>query len=199
DRALALGRDLGEEDVQVIALHIGGDGRCSRGDFRGLRDLQEALRIAEAGGNASEIVISHTYVGEWRWLMEGPEVAVSDYERAIEVAEGRGAVNQGIQAKAVLLPAFVELGRWDRALERAEELLRIGERLDPSLQVVVRSTRASLRAARGLPVGDDPEELVRLAWPTGEVQVMAMAAVTAADLAILGGDRDRALELIREY
>ena len=198
-RALALGRELGDEDVQIIALHIVGDGRCSSGDDGGLRDLEEALRIAETGGKASEIVISHTYVGEWRWLFEGPATAVADYERAIEIAERRGAVHQGTQARVVLLPAFVELGRWDQALAWTDDLLATRERLDPSLLVIVRSVRAYLRSARGLDIEDDPEELVRLAGPTGEVQVMAMASVTAAHHALTRGDRARAIEHVREF
>jgi class 3 adenylate cyclase/tetratricopeptide (TPR) repeat protein len=199
DHAVALGRDLAADEARVIGLHVRGDGRCSSGDIGGLLDLEEALSIAEAGGNASEIVISHTYIGEWRWLLEGPAVAVADYERAIEVADGRGAVNQGTQAKVVVLPALVELGAWDRALAWTDELLRVPERLDPSLLVVVRSVRTSLRAARGLEIDDDPEELVRLARPTAEVQVIAMASVTAADLAVRRGDADRAIEHVREF
>ena len=199
DRALALGRALGAEDIQVIALHIAGDGRCSRNDDRGVQQLEEALRIAEQGGNASEIAISHTYVGEWKWLFEGPLVAVPDYERALEVAEGRGAVNQALQAKVVVLPAFVELGWWDRALVRSGELLAMSDRLDPALLAVVRSIRASVRSARGLDAEDDPEGLAELARPTGEVGAIAISLVTAAGLAVVHGEADRATGYLREY
>jgi tetratricopeptide (TPR) repeat protein len=75
----------------------------------------------------------------------------------------------------------------------------MGDRLDPSMLVAVRAVRASLRAARGLDIEEDPEELVRLAEPTGEIQVIAMALVVAADLAALRDDADRALGHIREF
>jgi tetratricopeptide (TPR) repeat protein len=199
DRALALGRELGAGDIQVIALHIAGDGRCSRNDDRGVQQLEEALRIAEQGGNASEIAISHTYVGEWKWLFEGPIAAVPDYERALEVAEGRGAVNQALQAKVVVLPAFVELGWWDRALERTDELLTVTARLDPALLAVVRSIRASVRSARGLDADEDAEGLVDLATPTGEVGAIALSLVTAGDLAAIRGERYRAIGYLGEF
>jgi ATP/maltotriose-dependent transcriptional regulator MalT len=108
-------------------------------------------------------------------------------------------VNQGLQAKIAVLPALMELGRWDRAQAQTDELLAMPDRLDPSLLVIVRSVRASLRAARSLDVDDDPEQLVRLAVPTGEVQVMALATVTAAKLALVHGDTDRATAYVREF
>ena len=116
DRALELRSDAPEDDeIAVMALHIRGDARCSLGDEGGLEDLEEALSIALTRGSASNLVISHTYVGEWRWLLEGPAAALPAYEEAMAVAERRGSLNQGTQAKMVALGLLSDLGEWDCA------------------------------------------------------------------------------------
>src|SRR5437867_1700918 len=112
--ARAPGRNAHRRRGAGASRGVGRDRASARGSIGGLEDLEEALAIAEAGGVASDIVISLTYIGEWRWLLQGPEVGVPDYERAIAIAAHRGAVNQGVQARVAVLPALVELGRWDR-------------------------------------------------------------------------------------
>jgi len=201
ERGLELGRVLDAPEVMIVALHVRGDGRCSAGDVGGLDDLREALEIATARGSGSDIVISHTYVAEWLSLMSGPAAGLDAYEEAVTLAEHRGAFNQGTQAKVASLSALVELGRWDDALRRVGELLRLGsDRVEPPLLVVLRSTRAGLLLARG--EGDeldDPEELIGPARRTGEQQMLALAATVAARIAMARGDRAAARAFVAEF
>ncbi len=201
ERAVELGRALRAEDVVVMALHIRGDDRCTLGDVEGLEDFEEALSIAQTGGSASNLVISHTYVGEWRWLLEGPAAALPAYEEAMAVAERRGSLNQGTQAKMVALGLLSDLGQWDRALRWSEELLGLGPgQLDLPFEIVVRASRSWLSLMRGITDDlDDPRELVERARPTRTLQVIARVLAVAASLALARGDRASASDLLREF
>ena len=201
ERAIELGRSLHAEDVVVMALHIRGDDRCTLGDVEGLEDFEEALSIARTGGSASNLVISHTYVGEWRWLLEGPAAALPAYEEAMAVAERRGSLNQGTQAKMVALGLLSDLGEWDRALRWTDELLALGSgQLDLPFEIVVRAARSWLSLMRGVTDDlDDPRELVERARPTRTLQVIARVLAVAASLALARGDRASASDLLREF
>jgi class 3 adenylate cyclase/tetratricopeptide (TPR) repeat protein len=201
ERAVELGRELDADDVVVMALHIRGDDRCTLGDVGGIDDFHDALRIAQTGGSASNLVISHTYVGEWRWLLQGPAAALPDYEEAMVIAQRRGALNQGVQAKMVTLGILTDLGRWDEALRWTDELLDLGPgQLDVPFEVVVRAVRSWLRLMRGVDEElDDPRELVERARPTGALQVIARALAVAACLAQARGDRASATAMLAEF
>ncbi|HUL86497.1 MAG TPA: adenylate/guanylate cyclase domain-containing protein [Actinomycetota bacterium] len=201
ERAIELGRALHAEDVVVMALHIRGDDRCTLGDVEGLEDFEEALSIAQTRGSASNLVISHTYVGEWRWLLEGPAAALPAYEEAMAVAERRGSLNQGTQAKMVALGLLSDLGEWDRALRWTDELLGLGPgQLDLPFEIIVRAARSWLSLMRGITDDlDDPRELVERARPTRTLQVIARVLAVAASLALARGDRAYASDLLREF
>ncbi|HTG46692.1 MAG TPA: adenylate/guanylate cyclase domain-containing protein [Actinomycetota bacterium] len=200
DEALALAREVGADDVAIIALHIRGDGRCSTGDLGGLADLGEALAIAERRGVASDIVISRSYLGEWRCLRDGPAAALPDYEGAIALAERRGALSQGDQAKVVALELQVDVGRWDQASRRAEELLGLEPgRLDEPFQVIARAVRAWLALQRDGEAVEDPDELVALAAPTGTLQIESRALAVAACLAAASGRAEDAIGFVDAF
>jgi class 3 adenylate cyclase/tetratricopeptide (TPR) repeat protein len=201
DRALELGRRFDAVDVQIIALHIRGDSRCSRGDPTGLEDLHEALRLSEATGNASDIVTSQNYLAEWLWALEGAARAVPYMEAAVELAERRGAVSQGQWAKTGSLMAFFEWGDWDRVLLWADEVLAAGrEMLDETLWVVARVMRSWVLLLRGsADEADDYLELVDEARPLREMQAMAPTLVVGAALAQSAGHDDHARALLVEF
>ena len=202
DRALKLRNDAPEDDeIAVMALHIRGDARCSLGDEGGLEDLERALQRARAGDDAADIVTSGSYLGEWLWAMEGPSAGLEQCIAALEVAERRGVLDQGLWTKAGGVGMLIELGDWDRALAWAHEILATGrDRLDPALFAASRTAMSRIASLRGRPDdADDPDELLALARPVGELHVLAPALAVASRLFLDGGRRMKARELLREF
>jgi class 3 adenylate cyclase/tetratricopeptide (TPR) repeat protein len=202
DRALGL-RDAAPEDdeIAVMALHIRGDARCSLGDTGGLEDLERAMQRSQAGDNAADIVTSGSYLGEWLWAMEGPAAGLEQCLAALEVADRRGVVDQGLWTKAGAVGMLIDLGDWDRALTWSHEILATGrDRLEPALVVASRTAISRIASLRGrLYDADDPGELLALARPVGELHVLAPALAVASRLMLDAGRGEEALELLREF
>jgi tetratricopeptide (TPR) repeat protein len=176
DRALGLLDDT-EGEIAMIALHIRGDARSGEGDESGLEDLEEALRIARATGDAVGIATSEHYLAEWAWAMRGPAAGLVHFSSALEMTERRGLAVASLWAKVGLLGASFDLGEWDRALEIAAEMLSVGrERLDGSLEATARIFRARILTLRGRHDEAGPaEELLAVVRPVEELQVLAPA------------------------
>ena len=201
DRALAMTRGSGHDEIVVMSLHIRGDARCSMGDRRGLDDLREALRLAREAGNAADIVTSNDYLADWLWAIEGPAVALPQYEEALAVAERRGVVSQGQWTKAGSLGPLFELGRWAEVDQRCEELLALGAgRLDGALFALVRTMQTRLAILRGRPAeAATSEELMELVRPIGELHVFAPALLVSALVSAAAGDREAAAGYLEEF
>ena len=202
DRALELRRDGPDDDeIAVMALHIRGDARCSLGDEGGLEDLEHALHRAQAGGNAADIVTSGNYLGEWLWAMEGPAAGIEKCTAALEVAERRGVVDQGLWTRAGGVGMLFDHGEWDRALAWSQEILAVGrDRLDPALYAASRTAISRIASLRGRPRdADDPDDLLALARQVGELHVLAPALAVAGSLLLDAGRAEEALRRLREF
>jgi class 3 adenylate cyclase/tetratricopeptide (TPR) repeat protein len=194
DRALGLLEDERDE-VAVMALHLRGDARCSMGDLEGgLADLADALRRAEDAGRVGDVVTSRNYLAEWRWAVEGPAAGLAEWESALALAERRNQHSQATYAKGGTLAALLDVGEWDRVLERSAELLALPpRRLDPAVSVTAILTRARVLLARGRRSEViEPDELVRAAERLQEIHALAPALVTAAEISLTDGDAERA-------
>jgi len=200
-RALDLLAADGHEEVVIMALHIRGDARCADGDLSGLADLEEALRLAEATGGAADVVTSHDYLGEWRWLMEGPRAGLRHVEAALAVAERRGVRSSAAWTKAGALEMLLDAGEWDRAREWCEELIAQGpDRLDPTLMAVARTIRSHMALLQGRKdEADPPGELVALARQVEELHALAPALAVAAELAVAEEDATNAAAFVEEF
>jgi class 3 adenylate cyclase/tetratricopeptide (TPR) repeat protein len=202
DRALRLRESAPEDDeIAVMALHIRGDARCSLGDTGGLEDLERAMQRSQAGDNAADIVTSGSYLGEWLWAMEGPAAGLEQCMAALEVADRRGVVDQGLWTKAGAVGMLFDLGDWDRALTWSNEILATGrDRLEPALFAASRTAISRIATLRGRPQdADDPAELLALARAVGELHVLAPALAVASRLLLDAGRGEEALGLLREF
>ncbi|MFL5767500.1 MAG: ATP-binding protein, partial [Actinomycetota bacterium] len=200
DRTLEL-LDDSEGEISMIALHIRGDARAAEGDEGGLEDLEEALRIARASGDAVGIATSENYLAEWAWAMRGPAAGLRHFSSSLELSERRGLAVASLWAKAGLLGVFFDAGQWDRALAVAEEMLSVGrERLDGSLEAAARIFRARIFTLRGR--NEDagaPEELLAVVRPVEELQVLAPGLVAAAEMSVARGDVSHAAAFLEEF
>ena len=201
ERALRLAREHGADEVAIMALHIRGDARCSRGEPEGIADLREALELSVASGNAADAVTSENYLAEWRWALDGPREALAHDERALTLAERRGVVSQGLWTKAHALGLLFELGEWEREIQWCDELLATGgDRLDRSLFLVSNLARARVLLMRGRAgEASDPRDMLELARPMDEMQVLAPALVVASEFALAEGERASAHSLLVEF
>jgi tetratricopeptide (TPR) repeat protein len=202
DRALALRSDAAQDDeIAVMALHIRGDARCSLGDEGGLEDLRRALERSQAGDDAADVVTSGSYLGEWLWAFEGPAAGLELCTAALEVADRRGVLDQGLWTRAGGVGMLFDLGDWDRALTWANEILATGrDRLDPALFAASRSAISRIASLRGHPnEADDPDELLALARDVGELHVLSPALAVAGRLLLDAGRSEEALALLREF
>ncbi|MBI2237375.1 MAG: hypothetical protein HYU54_02470, partial [Actinobacteria bacterium] len=200
-RALALARRPGLEEVAVTALHLRGSARCELGDPTGLDDLQEAIRVSSEAGLGLGTVHSYSYLGEWLWLTEGPAAGLELYEQAVELAERRGFPLAAMWARAESLWLLFDLGRWDAVVQRAGEVMGAsGELGDSAIAPVAPTYLARVLCARGR-VGN-AESLLARSLPEArqieDLQVLGPALVAAAMMEQAQGNSGAATDLVRE-
>ncbi|MCM0590437.1 MAG: tetratricopeptide repeat protein [Gloeotrichia echinulata DVL01] len=128
--ALAIYRELGEEDDEAIALNnLGGVAR-SQGEYdRAESYFKQGLAIAEKLGNKAT---QATYCGNLGLLAldrNQPTAARPWYERQLALAQEVGLQNLVADAQSGLAQVLEEEGRYTEALTLAQFALEIRERL----------------------------------------------------------------------
>ena len=111
ERGLPIARAAGMDDLVAMGLHLRGDARCATGDLGGLEDLDEALELTRPLG-VSEVATSLSYVGDWRWMLDGPIAAREVFEEAVRITAKAGIASQGMWSTTHLLLVSAELGDW---------------------------------------------------------------------------------------
>jgi len=189
------------DSVEVMALHIRGNGRCELGDLEGLDDLWTSLRTAEASGNVQDLVTSYSYLDEWVGLTEGPTRGLELNEAALDLCDRRGIHAQGMYARAESMWLLYDAGRWDALLTRADELVDWAAiHGDEIIEAVADSYKHRVLAHRG-----STEEAGRFLERTvpearhHDPQVLAPVLVTAAVVEDARGNVDAALEHVRAF
>jgi tetratricopeptide (TPR) repeat protein len=184
-----------------MALHIRGDARCAEGEESGIADLQEALRLARASGDAAGIALSESYLAEWRSAMDGPASGLAHYESALAITERRGLVVANLWVKGGSLWSLFDMGDWDRTLRTCEEMLAAGpEVLDGSLDSVARIVRSRIALLRGRREdAESAEALLAAARPLEELQAVVPALVVSAEIAFADGKSSDAVDLLEEF
>jgi tetratricopeptide (TPR) repeat protein len=187
-RALAL---PGTDETAIMALQIRGDARCSLGDLDGVRDLEESLGRAEREGLAMDAAVAHSWLAEWRWLLEGPAAGVEEELRGEELGERRGLTAATMWSRAARLGMLYDLGEWDDLLELAGRLLNAdvaaggtqitGLVLAATSPVLVHRGRVDEALAR-------QDEMLAAAREAEDLQFVLPALAAAATAAAATGD-----------
>ena len=120
ERALA---EPAADETMIMALQIKGEARCSLGDLGGLADLQRSIDMAEGAGLAIDGVVAHSWLAEWRWLLEGPEAGLAQERLGEELGARRGLSGATLWSSAARLGMLYDLGRWDEVLDLGDRLL----------------------------------------------------------------------------
>jgi tetratricopeptide (TPR) repeat protein len=201
DRALAMAREWGRDDVVIMALHIRGDSLCSSGDPRGLDDLREALVLSKEVGSGSDVVTSNDYLAEWMSAIEGPKAAIGQYEEGIAMADRRGVVAQGQWTRAGSLASLFELGRWDDVERRCREVLESPPGLlDATVESASRTMLARVAVHRGTRLSEaEVDAILGVARPIDELQALSPALVVGALAACVRGEAALAGRFLEEF
>ena len=199
DRALALPHSA---SVDLMALHIRGNGRCELGDLDGMNDLWDAVHRAEASANGVDIAQSYSYLSEWVGLQEGPLRSLEMNRAQIEACEVRGMAGQAMWSTAESLWMLYDAGRWDEALERAARAIEWAtQQEDSQVGTVGLTYSARILAHRG--ELDEASALVErylhTARQIGDLQILSPALVTAAVVAWKRDDTQDAITRLGEF
>jgi class 3 adenylate cyclase/tetratricopeptide (TPR) repeat protein len=199
DRALALPHSA---SVDMMALHIRGNGRCELGDLDGMDDLWDALHRAEASGNGVDLAQSYSYLSEWVGLQEGPSRSLEMNRAQIEACDVRGMAGQAMWSTAESLWMLYDAGRWDEALARAEGAIEWAtQQEDSQVGTVGLTYSARILAHRGTVdlAGELVERYLHTARQIGDLQILSPALVTAAVVAWMNRDDPTAAGYLHEF
>ncbi len=123
ERAIAL---PGSDETTIMALQVRGDARCSTGDLDGVEDIRRSVDMALREGLAQDAAVAHSWLAEWRWLLEGPAAGIEEERKGQDLGERRGLTGATMWSRTAQLGMLFDLGRWDELLEHAGELLARG-------------------------------------------------------------------------
>jgi tetratricopeptide (TPR) repeat protein len=197
-KAIALAEELGVDESQVnLARQMQSVSRIGSGDLAGFEQLEDAIERAEAEG-LSAASVAYVNLGSCRLWASGPESALEAYGRALDHSRRRGTWSLYRWAQAESLWALYDLGRWDDVLRVGDELLAAG--VSGQVAAMVQPMRARVLLQRGDLDGAAVAcaSVLPLVREIGIPQVLGPALPVAASIAAARGDRDEALDLLRE-
>ena len=197
--ALAMAEDLGLGELAAHSLNSIGMARVLAGDFGGIDELEESLRLAlehgspfESGRVYNNLAAGYDYAGR---VEEGAEAAAANLELATKFGLPSGW-QRGMVARF-----HFSCGRWEEARRLAEELLASGEATvvgEPD----IRGLAAELRLADDDVAGAASECERALELVRGQQQdTMALTTLTGAlrrraTIALAEGRRAAADEIV---
>ncbi|MGH2572708.1 MAG: ATP-binding protein [Actinomycetota bacterium] len=202
EKALALAEKIGVVDLLVRVRQTAGMARCHLGDWEGLEDLRESLRLGFELGLGIETAMASLNLGEHIASAEGPAEGLDILRESIEFAERRGMTHHVVWTRTATTWMLFQLGRWDELLRVADEVIDWDLRGGGSqIAVFGQMGKASVLAWRGdvTEAGSLVNEFLPRARSIGDVQVVGPALITAALVAKGRGDLESAVGLVREF
>src|SRR5262249_26473743 len=138
EQALALARAVGPERAEFRALGaLGVDDIYLGRAEQGLEQLHLALRLAEANGNAEDLLRAYAFLTDTLTMLGRPRDSAAMAEAGLEVVGGLGIDHAILSANQV--EALVACGEWDRADTVSVALLRTRSGIWPHQRFVDRA------------------------------------------------------------
>jgi tetratricopeptide (TPR) repeat protein len=183
-----------ELDDQRARVHIlVGCSRCCLGDSEGFTEIESGIAIAEAAGAIMQVSLGYANLSSELLFFARLDEARIAHQRSMETAERHGLSRRSQRDEAAGW-AFAD-GRWDEALELADELLEADG--SPAYgDPIVLALRAWILMARGdaACAERDSSRAASLA-ATSDAQAQAQAFCVRAHVALASGKRGEADEL----
>ena len=163
ERAIDLYRMLGAEAFAAVTRNMRGCARCELDDPRGLDDLRESLTELIRSGQIDQAASAYSNVGNWVWMLEGPEPGLAVHREAEEFDVRRGLRGPAAWIRAEMTWMLYDLGRWDEILPIVGEVAAFDETVGGVQQLLVAPSRRdrSSPAWRGRPRGASPRFVPR--------------------------------------
>ncbi len=123
EKAIGLADALNRPDLKIRPLQHRGWSRADSHDIAGaMRDLQESVEIGLRIGEAGQTAVAYNNYAGMRWAFEGSAEGLATYTEGIDFAIRRGQEASRIWQSAESVQCLYDLGRWDEAVVRAEEV-----------------------------------------------------------------------------
>ena len=201
-RALALADELGMEGEAVLALQYRGAARAQAGDSGGLGGPARGAPAGLELGRGTETSIAYNNLAYQLWFWEGPEAALRVWDEMASFCRVRGFQTMALFAQAGALESMFDVGDWDQVLRTAQEMREWDLEHGPTrVSVTALTYEGWVHLRRG---GVDAaattlEVLMPLARGIGYAEYLAPSLVLGAECHLATGDREGALEHIREF
>jgi predicted ATPase/class 3 adenylate cyclase len=199
-RALSIADELGLDEVRAQVLISRGAGRVRSGDVNGVADAEEGVALARRIGS-SELVrglvnlsVAVGDLGDW-------ERAFALHEEAQATAERMGQQGMRRFTRGGRCQFLHQLGRWDEALDAANDFIAEAARDPHYLESANLSTRALIAFARGDAASAlrDTERAMELARAAGDPQALFPAFAKRATILLQAGEEDEGRKVAEEF
>jgi predicted ATPase/DNA-binding SARP family transcriptional activator len=202
ERALALAERLDMKEVSVLALQYRGNARSGLGDLGGLDDLREAVRAGLDHGLGAETARAYFNLAPVVWLAHGPVQGLELQQAGIEFGERRGVTGIVMLAKGQTLWPLFDLGRWNEAVDRADDVIAWDRQLGGSYAgAIALSSKALVRLLRGQL--DEARPLAAESLTRGrrveDPQILAPALAVSGMIEHALGESNIVVQLLEEF
>jgi hypothetical protein len=200
DRAISTAAEC-DLPPSSVALRIRGGARCFTGDLQGLEDLALSIATARELGHVRDTALGHNESAVVLAVSEGPGAALAELEEGTTLARRSGLPEVADYVEAATRAELLyDLGRWDELLAYAFPLAMEREDVDVDARVQNRAMVCDVASWRGdldlgISVADGLPEMAR---STRQHQNMIPTFDAAAHLALVAGEPQRSVELLRE-
>ncbi len=185
EEALAIAEQLGLDELRANALNNIALAKGNAGDFSaGMADIERSIEIALAV-NSPEAARGYNNLAAMTSRMGDIRRALHFRQESVGLAEQFGDRPLYRYARSVVCWHVYSLGRWDEAMELADELVAESELKPDYAESYVRTRRALIRLARGDESGarEDAELALDIARRGRDVQVYLPALATSLRVA----------------
>jgi class 3 adenylate cyclase/tetratricopeptide (TPR) repeat protein len=200
-RAITLADRFGVEDIRQQALMYQGCARGEIGDVGGLQDVRESLAMGLRLGLGRETTLAYGNLASELSEFEGPAAAFQMVQAGVALARERGIVETEQWLTEGVIEAFAELGRWDEAIELADQLLAQHPDVAESYSgvfLIARKAYISLYRGAIEEAAEHKKWFLSRGRHIGDLQALIQVLPIAALIEGARGDLSAAVQLIQE-
>jgi DNA-binding SARP family transcriptional activator/DNA-binding CsgD family transcriptional regulator/tetratricopeptide (TPR) repeat protein len=193
DRAIAMGRDVGDHEVLSRALSNKGVARWFLGQREAAQDLvRESLKVALAHDLEDSVARNYQTLAWSYWMDLDLAEAHAQLEEAERYTAERDLHGQLLCVLAGEISLKVELGRWDEAAAQAHDLLYVrntgrASRIEPLVALGILSARRGDADGVWGPLDEAREHIAK----TQSLGYQGFIAMARGEVYLLDGDVER--------